>query len=257
MLLTRQRIKLGARLFPVVAAAITHLQFDSLRSSLYAALERLLGRCLPHLEAAWSHGKQVGAFSDVADEDADNSDCSHFALTALLCFLGFGLSHLNVMRAPATFPGPSGEGEPEEVELESLRGRYIQVITKIVDYELPAGATHEGVWHVEGMSHENIVATAELILKKDSGMHGGDLQFQRGFRASEGGPLVMGFPQSRPYQLDEVVDQGLVPLGTLPLPRGRLAAWPNSHIHRVAELSNRTTSPALRRIVVCLSSESE
>ena len=40
----------------------------------------------------------------------------------------------------------------------------VQVITKIVDYELEPGQTYEGVWHVEGMSHENIISTICLGL---------------------------------------------------------------------------------------------
>ena len=32
----------------------------------------------------------------------------------------------------------------------SLKGRKLQVITKIVDYELDDTKSYEGVWHVEG-----------------------------------------------------------------------------------------------------------
>ncbi|CAE7637947.1 KEA5 [Symbiodinium microadriaticum] len=184
---------------------------------LCGALERLLTRCLPHLEAAWSHGQQVKGLDD-ENEDMFDSDCS--------------------------------AGEPENIEIQSLRGRSIQVITKIVDYELPPGGTHEGVWHVEGMSHENIVATAELILKKDAALVGGGLQFQRTFRPNEGCAMIAGFPQCRAAQMDEVVKAGLVPLGQLPLPHRRLAAWPNSHIHKVENISNTSESLAVRRIVV-------
>ena len=77
----------------------------------------------------------------------------------------------------------------------SLRGRTLQVITKIVDYEVPPGATHEGVWHVEGMSHENIVATALVVLRKDAALSGGDLQFQRSFTLGEESELLMEMPQ--------------------------------------------------------------
>merc|ERR1712062_461366 len=54
------------------------------------------------------------------------------------------------------------------------------------------------------MSHEHIVATVELILKKDDALAGGDLQFERSFTSSEGGGMIMGFPQSRPNSLDEL-----------------------------------------------------
>ena len=57
-------------------------------------------------------------------------------------------------------------GRIEEVPV-SLRGRRLQVVTKIVDYELAPGETYEGVWHVEGMSHEEIVATAIYFIDRD------------------------------------------------------------------------------------------
>ena len=47
-----------------------------------------------------------------------------------------------------------------------------QVITKIVDYELEPGQSYEGVWHVEGMSHERIVATGLYIMHRDDAIHG-------------------------------------------------------------------------------------
>lgn len=185
-------------------------------AGLYIALEELLGHSLPHLESSWAHGNAVDAPGD--DEDMDDSDASG--------------------------------GDPDVLEEKSLRGRTIQVITKIVDYEVPAHGVHEGVWHVEGMSHENIVATAELILLKDDVLSGGDLEFQRSFTSSEGGALIMGFPQCRPRSFDDIVEKGLVPLGHLPLPCGRLASWPNSHIHRVTPLRNSSGAVATRRIVV-------
>jgi len=184
---------------------------------LYGALEDLLSRCIWHLEGAWAHGSSIPA-PEEDDMDDFNSDCS--------------------------------AGDPEHLEVKSLRDRTIQVITKIVDYELPGGATHEGVWHVEGMSHENIVATAELILQKDASLTGGNLEFQRAFTANEGGSMIMGFPQCRPRSLDSLVERQLVPLGHLPLPVGQLACWPNSHIHRVTQLKNTAEELATRRIVV-------
>eukprot|EP00931_Biecheleriopsis_adriatica_P076800 TRINITY_DN50473_c0_g1_i1.p1 TRINITY_DN50473_c0_g1~~TRINITY_DN50473_c0_g1_i1.p1 ORF type:complete len:642 (-),score=123.12 TRINITY_DN50473_c0_g1_i1:118-1974(-) len=184
--------------------------------ALYEALEELLSEALPHLEAAWSHGSAVKA--PARDDFSTDSDCER--------------------------------DDPEALEEKSLRNQRIQVIVKIVDYELPAKGVHEGVWHVEGMSHENIVATAELILQKDAALKGGDLEFQRSFTSGEGSHMVMKFPQERPGAFDEVVEKGLVPLGHLPLPCGRLASWPNSHIHRVTRIENTSGETATRRIVV-------
>merc|ERR1712203_482879 len=113
---------------------------------------------MPHLESSWAHGSAVHA-PEGDDDGPSDSDAS--------------------------------AGDPQTLEDKSLRGRTIQVITKIVDYEVPAHGVHEGVWHVEGMSHENIVATAELILSKDASLSGGDLEFKRSFTKSESGHLIM------------------------------------------------------------------
>merc|ERR1712113_1196064 len=84
----------------------------------------------------------------------------------------------------------------------------------------------------------------------DEHLSGGDLEFQRSFTCSESGALVLGFPQDRPKSFDKIVEKGLVPLGHLPLPCGRIASWPNSHIHKVTPLENNSDTTAVRRIVV-------
>ena len=61
----------------------------------------------------------------------------------------------------------------------------LQVVVKIVDYELSPGEVHEGVWHVEGMSHEHVIATALYVLEKDNELVGGDLCFQRSIFESD------------------------------------------------------------------------
>jgi len=118
-------------------------------SELYTALEDLLTKCLPHLEAVWSHGASIQ-------------------------FHGENMIHLR-------------RDAEDEVNEKSLRDRTLQVIVKIVDYEFAPGQTHEGVWHVEGMSHENIVATAELVLQKAASLERGNLEFQRAWTTDEAG----------------------------------------------------------------------
>ena len=66
-------------------------------------------------------------------------------------------------KAVKFFTGDDGEvfDENETLQKEKLSfaGRELQVIVKIVDYILQPGQEYEGVWHAEGMSHENIVMT--------------------------------------------------------------------------------------------------
>ncbi len=113
------------------------------------------------------------------------------------------------------------------------------MITKIVDYELsPGGATapaqeYEGVWHVEGMSHENIVATALYVLDRDPALVGAELLFKRALSRPEAMCIFSAVPQDRPHVAERIIADGLLPLGRVATPAGRLVCFPNSHVHRV------------------------
>ena len=65
----------------------------------------------------------------------------------------------------------------------SLKNRNLQVITKIVTYELK-DEEMEGAWHVEGMSHENIVATAVTVIEQTDNFDA-ELYFKRRFTVCE------------------------------------------------------------------------
>ena len=84
---------------------INNLDSDKSKD-LVTSLEELLGYCLPYLEMSWGHG------SAVTPPDEDDED---------------------------NFDDDPSIGDPEVIEEKSLRGRKIQVITKIVDYEVPPG----------------------------------------------------------------------------------------------------------------------
>jgi hypothetical protein len=129
------------------------------------------------------------------------------------------------------------------------------VITKIADFELQPGQSFEGVWHVEGMSHEHIVATCEYILDRDSDIDGGDLLFKRAFNEDEAEMLEVGTDDSMgPRNIDKltnrIVVDGLFPLGRVATKAGRVIVFPNSHVHRLSKMTNRGTVPARRRILV-------
>ena len=115
-----------------------------------------------------------------------------------------------------------------------------QVITKIVDYELKPGQSHEGVWHVEGMSHEEIVLTALHVLDRDDCISGGDIMFKRSFFLDEENDIFMSVPQIRPRTLEHEIECGLVPLGKVETPKGRLIVFPNSHVHKVTKMVNES-----------------
>ena len=133
----------------------------------------------------------------------------------------------------------------------SLRERSLLVIPKIVEYRLGAGESHEGVWHVEGMSHEHIVATCVYILDRDAALEGGELRFKRAYTVEEAGRLFWNIDQCRPRAIDRMVAEGTVPVGSLATPAGRLLVFPNSHIHKLSTLSLADgASEGRRRVIV-------
>jgi hypothetical protein len=132
----------------------------------------------------------------------------------------------------------------------TLRGREILVIPKIVEYRLAAEESHEGVWHVEGMSHEHIIATCVYILDRDDALQGGVLRFKRAYTVQEAGRLFWNIDQCRPSPIAELVDEGTIPLGSVETPAGRLIVFPNSHIHKLSELSVAAGATEARRRVI-------
>jgi hypothetical protein len=139
---------------------------------------------------------------------------------------------------------------PEPVAPVSLRGRRLQVIPKLVQYEVDADNTFEGVWHVEGMSHEHIVATALFILDREPHLDGGTLRFKRGYTREEAGQVFWNINQVRPVPVDDMVNEAMVPLGSVDTPQGRLVVFPNSHVHKLTPMRSTTGGRATRRIVV-------
>jgi len=117
-----------------------------------------------------------------------------------------------------SYKGP----EPSEIPYCSLRGQKLQVITKIVDYQLRPGQTHSGVWHVERVSHEEIVLTALYTLDRDESLEGAALHSKRAFLRDEA--LVLHEELSygdvvRPQSVGKVAEDGHTPLSTVQTPR--------------------------------------
>lgn len=97
-------------------------------SSLYKDLEALFEVFLPFFEEVWSYAKAMEFFQGDSDDPLDEDKVKQF-----------------------------------KKEKVVFAGKELQVITKIVDYTLKPDQFYEGVWHAEGMSHENIVMTGMYI----------------------------------------------------------------------------------------------
>ena len=103
---------------------------------LYGDLEKLFDIFLPFFEDVWAYAKAMCFYTEGLDVNDDG---------------GF---YDNMNEAEFGFQKPDIK----------FRDHELQVITKIVDYTLQPGQSYEGVWHAEGMSHENIVMTGMIKL---------------------------------------------------------------------------------------------
>jgi Protein of unknown function (DUF4246) len=193
---------------------------NAIKSDLYRDLEKLFQSCLPFIESVYSY---VRAIRPLIRDDT---------------YLDY----------------KSALPEPFDVKYCSLRGQKLQVITKIVDYELFREQTHTGVWHVEGMSHEEIVLTALYIADRDDEFCGADIDFKRTYLRPEAEYLYSNVSQSRLPAAEEMIRVGLIPLGKVSTPKGRLVVFPNSHVHKVTDMSflpkSEHNKSVKRRIVV-------
>jgi hypothetical protein len=131
-----------------------------------------------------------------------------------------------------------------------LRNRSLQVITKVVEYRVNDEVDFDGVWHVEGMSHENILATAVCVVSRSDNFSGAEISFMRPYYEPEGDELIECTPQNAQLFLMEAGGGPVRPLGTLATPKGRIVAFPNSHIHRLSHMGSTDGKDATRRIVV-------
>ena len=130
----------------------------------------------------------------------------------------------------------------------SLKNKTIQVITKIVKISLKNKNELLGAWHVEGMSHENIVAAASLTLEQDDNLDA-KLYFKRIYSMAEADYLVNNVYQNPPKELTNILTNTFVPLGTVNINDGTLVVFPNSHIHKI-DMINKGSAEVSRTIIV-------
>ena len=130
----------------------------------------------------------------------------------------------------------------------NLANRKLQVITKIVQVTLGPGESLPGSWHVEGMSHENIIATASCTLEQPDGFNV-ELFFKRSYYEEEAGYLMMNTSQHPPGVIYDLYHDNLVPVGKADIKSGSLVVFPNNFVHKV-DMHNSTDTPLTRTILV-------
>jgi hypothetical protein len=131
-----------------------------------------------------------------------------------------------------------------------LRDRKLQVVTKIVEYRVNREENFDGVWHVEGMSHEEVMATALCIIQRDENFSGAEIEFRRFLYEDEGNTLIYSTPQNAKRPTDTMGGGDVRPLGRMETPAPRVIVFPNSHIHRLSSMYSSDGKDATRRIVV-------
>ncbi len=144
------------------------------------------------------------------------------------------------------------ENKSEEGVAKSvpLRGRRLQVVCKIVQYEVTQEVNFDGVWHVEGMSHENILATGLCVFGRTPNFKGASIEFKRYLWNKEAEELIYSTPQNARRPTEQIDGGDVRPLGTVETPFGATIVFPNSHIHRVSKMSSSNGQVATRRILV-------
>jgi hypothetical protein len=171
-------------------------------------LEKLFNKVLPKFESVWSYINTINLYDDenINLYDYNNSNSNNF-------------------------------------DFITLKNRTLQVIPKIITVEMGQDSL-EGAWHVEGMSHENIVASAVCVLEQTPELET-NLFFKRRFTIREGTFISDSTGQNRPAFIQSYLNDGLLPLGKVSTKTGSLTVFPNSHIHKLdilnkSQLGKRT-----------------
>jgi hypothetical protein len=178
---------------------------------IYSTIECLFDQVFPELEKAWSYANTIKIYDDDGEYDI-------------------------------------GGVNEKELVVHSLKNRRLQVITKIVQITLGPKEKFPGSWHVEGMSHENIVATASCTLEQEEGFEA-QLNFKRTYFEEEAGYLVLNTPQYPPNPVSDLYSKSLVPVGKTDITDGSLVVFPNNFVHKI-DMENKSIEPKTRTILV-------
>lgn len=131
----------------------------------------------------------------------------------------------------------------------SFANKRLQVIVKLTEYEFKPNDFFDGVWHYEGMSHENIVMTGLFYPYTDERLRGQGIEFKRQFTDKEAQVIAGSVPQERPKWLEEQIANGFTPLGHITTETSKLIVFPNCHAHRVMRIENPTNEVLKRRLL--------
>ena len=193
----------------IIKSYINNLPIEE--DNLYSNIANLFETVLPELEKSWAYANSIHIFKE------NGNMCGNTR---------------NMLKNGADV---------------SLKNRTLQVITKIVQINLKPNDKFLGSWHVEGMSHENIVATASCTLEQSDDIET-KLYFKRAYYEEEADHLLMN-SHNVPSEISNLYHSNLVPIGNVNIKEGMMVVFPNNMVHKV-DMINTTNEPKVRTIVV-------
>jgi hypothetical protein len=124
-----------------------------------------------------------------------------------------------------------------------------------VKYHIDKNDSYEGAWHVEGMSHENIIATSVCVVSQSDNIDA-KIEFKK--------PINPEYFQSIENELSEklhnnkhnvqyfldYIEEGFVPVGHVPMKERSCVVFNNKYVHKVKIKNTSKTKKGERTIVV-------
>ena len=116
--------------------------------------------------------------------------------------------------------------------------KKLQFYIKVVDMMIPSELSYNGVWHLEGVPEEHIIATGLCYLPYEIKTEDSDskidisIAFKRVMTKREAERLYYSIGQGEPY-LHSYLNKTLMPLGTHHIDDKNIIVFPNTHVHRV------------------------
>ena len=142
------------------------------------------------------------------------------------------------------FMGPVPKPVAEDLQLPSK----LQFYLKVVDIEMESQGTYEGVWHVEGLPEEHVIASGLYYLDHPERLDAWII-FKRDHFQPNADHLFSLIGQCTPYTLHKFFNKSHVPLGELKTQACQQVVFPNTHLHRVQAFENLTDDTVHRRFV--------
>lgn len=144
----------------------------------------------------------------------------------------------------------------EDIDIERGQNAHLphrlQFYLKVVDIEIPEDTWYEGVWHLEGMPQEHIIATGIYyldIMTQYHGLQSPHIVFKREYQCHEHNYLHSIIGQGVASTVHDMM-ANYMPLGSLETKGGHAVFFPNTHIHRVQPFYNNTLGTIHRQFVV-------